>query len=47
MLFQINKIISSSQYLKTVIRGVRVRQERLKTMAGNLIIFLKKEYHIQ
>jgi len=45
--FSINKIISSSQYLKTVIRGVRVRQERLKTMAGNLIIFLKKEYHIQ
>ena len=43
----INKVISSAQYLKTVIRGVRVRQERLKTIAIHLLIFLHKEYHIK
>lgn len=43
----INKVISSAQYLKTVIRGVRVRQERLKTTASHLLSFLKKEYHLE
>ena len=43
----INKLISSAQYLKTVIRGVRVRQERLKTTASHLLSFLQKEYHLQ
>jgi len=43
----INKVISSAQYLKTVIRGVRVRQERSKTIAEHLLLFLKEEYHIK
>lgn len=43
----INKIISSAQYLKTVIRGVRVRQERSRTMAEHLLNFLRKEYHFE
>jgi len=43
----INKVISSAQYLKTVIRGVRVRQERIKNAAGQLLLFLQKEYRLQ
>jgi hypothetical protein len=43
----INKVISSAQYLKTVVRGVRVRQERLKASAADLLTFLQKEYHLQ
>ena len=43
----VNKIISSAQYLKTVVRGVRVRQERLKATASHLLIFLQKEYHLK
>jgi hypothetical protein len=42
----INKVISSAQYLKTVVRGVRVRQERLKASAADLLTFLQKEYHL-
>ena len=42
-----NKVISSAQYLKTVVRGVRVRQERLKTTAAHLLGFLQKEYHLE
>ena len=43
----INSVISSAQYLKTVIRGVRVRQERLKATATLLLLFLQKEYHLE
>jgi hypothetical protein len=43
----INKVISSAQYLKTVVRGVRVRQERIKNTAVQLLLFLQKEYHLQ
>jgi len=43
----INKVISSAQYLKTVIRGVRVRQERSRIVAERLLMFLRKEYHIE
>ena len=43
----INKVISSTQYLKTVIRGVRVRQERSRLMAERLLMFLRKEYHVK
>ena len=43
----INKVISSAQYLRTVVRGVRVRQERSKLMAEHLLSFLKKEYHLE
>ena len=42
----INKVISSAQYLKTVVRGVRVRQERLRATAAHLLGFLQKEYHL-
>ncbi|HEU4859714.1 MAG TPA: hypothetical protein VFT15_07755 [Chitinophagaceae bacterium] len=42
----INKVISSAQYLKTVVRGVRVRLERLKATAANLLSFLQKEYEL-
>ena len=43
----INKVISAAQYLKTVIRGVRVRQERIKYTAVQLLSFLQKEYHLK
>jgi len=43
----INKVISSAQYLKTVIRGVRVRQQRIRTLAVQLLSFLQKEYHLE
>ena len=43
----INKVISSAQYLKTVVRGVRVRQERIKYTAVQLLFFLQKEYRLQ
>ncbi len=43
----INKVISSAQYLKTVIRGVRFRQQTIKDMASQLLFFLQQEYHIK
>ena len=43
----INKVISSAQYLKTVVRGVRVRQERIKKSAVQLLSFLQKEYDLE
>jgi hypothetical protein len=43
----VNKVISSAQYLKTVVRGVRVRQERLRTTAVDLLSFLQKEYQLK
>ena len=43
----INKVISAAQYLKTVIRVVRARQERIKYTAVQLLSFLQKEYHLE
>ena len=43
----INKVISSAQYLKTVIRGVRVRLERIKKTAVQLLYFLQREYRLE
>ena len=43
----INKIITSVQYLKTVLRGVRARQERTRNTAVRLLLFLQKEYHLE
>ena len=43
----INKVISSAQYLKTVLRGVRARQEKIKNTAARLLSFLQKEYHLE
>lgn len=43
----INSVISSTQYLKTVVRGVRVRQERTKNTAIRLLSFLQHEYDLE
>lgn len=43
----VNKIISSAQYLKAVFRGVRVRQESIRSMATRLLLFLQKEYRLK
>ena len=43
----INRVISAAQYLKSVLRGVRVRQERIKNTATQLLLFLQKEYHLE
>jgi hypothetical protein len=43
----INKVISSVQYLRSVIRGIRLRQERIKSSAIQLLSFLQKEYRLK
>lgn len=43
----INQLVSSTQYLKSVVRGVRFRQERAKVMAERLLTFLRQEYHLR
>ena len=43
----INSLVSSTQYLKSVVRGVRAREERLKVTATILLSFLQKEYHLE
>ena len=43
----INKVVSGAQYLKSVTRGIRDRQERIKNSAGQLLLFLQKEYRLQ
>ena len=43
----INKVISGAQYLKSVTRGIRDRQERIKNAAEQLLLFLQKEYRLQ
>ena len=43
----INKVISGAQYLKAVTRGVRDRQEKIKNAAGQLLLFLQKEYQLE
>jgi len=43
----INKLISSVQYLKGVVRGIRFRQDNLKNTATRLILFLQKEYNLK
>ena len=40
----INKVVSGAQYLKSVTRGIRDRQERIKNAAEQLLLFLQKEY---
>jgi len=42
----INKLISSVQYLKSVIMGIHTRQYNLKNTASRLILYLQKEYHL-
>jgi len=43
----INKIVSYAQYLKSVTRGIRERQERIKSTATQLLLFLQKEYNLE
>ena len=43
----INKVISCAQYLRSVTRGIRDRQERIKNAAEQLLLFLQKEYRLQ
>ena len=43
----INKVVSGAQYLKSVTRGIRDRQERIKNAAEQLLLFLQKEYRFQ
>ena len=43
----INKVISAAQYLRSVINAIRLRQENLQHIAGRLIVFLQKEYHLK
>lgn len=43
----INNVISSTQYLKSVLRGVRVRLELTRNAATSLLSFLQKEYGIK
>lgn len=40
----INKVISTAQYLKALINAIRIRQENLKFIARDLIVFLQNEY---
>lgn len=43
----INEFITSAQYLKSVTRGIRIRQENTKNIAVRLLVFLQKEYHLE
>ena len=43
----INKVVSGAQYLKSVTRGIRDRQGRIKNAAEQLLLFLQKEYRLQ
>lgn len=40
----INKVISTAQYLKSLINAIRIRQENLQLMARDLTAFLQDEY---
>ena len=43
----INKLISTAQYLKSLINAIRIRQENLQFIAKNLITFLQHEYGLK
>ena len=43
----VNKVMSAAQYLRSVINGIRLRQENLQHIARCLIVFLQKEYHLK
>jgi hypothetical protein len=42
----INRLISIAQYLRTVLRGVRIRLETIKKTGAQLLLFLQKEYRL-
>jgi hypothetical protein len=43
----VNKVISTAQYLRSVINAIRLRQENLQLIARHLIAFLQNEYHLK
>jgi len=43
----VNKVISTAQYLRSVINAIRLRQENLQVIAKHLIAFLQNEYHLK
>jgi len=43
----INSVISTTQFLKSVLRGVRLRLELIRNTATRLLSFLQKEYDIK
>ncbi len=43
----VNEFIASAQYLKSILRGIRIRLEILKNTAARLLVFLRKEYHLK
>jgi len=43
----INKLISTAQYLKSLINAIRIRQENLQFIARDLIAFLQHEYGLK
>jgi hypothetical protein len=43
----INKVISTAQYLRSIINAIRIRQENLQQIARRLIAFLQNEYHLK
>ena len=43
----INKLISTAQYLKSLINAIRLRQENLQLIARDLIAFLQNEYGLK
>lgn len=43
----INKVISTAQYLKSLINAIRIRQENLQFIARDLIGFLQNEYGLK
>jgi len=43
----VNKVISWTQFMKTVLRGIRYRLEMTRTIAARLLAFLQKEYHLK
>ena len=43
----INEYVTAAQYLKGPVRAIRLRQERLKAVATDLILLLKKEYRLK
>jgi hypothetical protein len=43
----INEFIVSAQYLKSVTKGIRARQENTRSIAERLLLFLQKEYRLK
>jgi hypothetical protein len=44
---KLNGFIVQAQFVKSILNVTRQREEKLKQTAGELILFLKKEYHLE